>query len=98
MTLSGINQDTLVQLEISVQKLEALFDKGELCAADIHCLNCQSKTCIWNLCLNSCAKRMHCDKALYKECIPCGQSLQNSKNSQALIVGVKPELFSCMFK
>jgi hypothetical protein len=60
-----------VQLEISLGRLEALFNKGVLCAADVHCLNCASKTCIWNLCLSVCAKRMQCGRinpGLYTNC------------------------------
>ena len=49
-----------VQIEIGIEKLESLFNKGDLCAADIRCLNCESKKCIWNLCLTSCARRMEC--------------------------------------
>ena len=50
----------LVQLEISVEKLEWLFVRGELCAAEIHCLNCQSKKHVWDLCLRCCVKRANC--------------------------------------
>lgn len=53
-------QQELIQLEISLEKLEQLFSKGEICAADIRCLNCESKNCVWNLCLNLCAARMSC--------------------------------------
>ena len=53
-------QHELIQIEISLEKVEALFSKGELCAADIHCLNCRSKKCIWNICLTSCARKMNC--------------------------------------
>jgi len=53
----------VIQLEISIEKLESLFNKGELCAAEINCLNYESKKCIWNLCLSSCAKRMLCNPA-----------------------------------
>ena len=66
-----IPQQDLVQLEISLGRLEALFNKGVLCAADVRCLNCASKTCIWNLCLSVCAKRMQCGRinpGLYTSC------------------------------
>ncbi len=52
---------TVVQLEVGIEKLESLFAKGELCAADIRCLNCDSKKSIWNLCLKSCARRSATD-------------------------------------
>ena len=60
----------MVQLEIGLDRLEALFNKGELCAADVRCLNCTSKTCVWNLCLAVCARRMHCSLAGFA-CYPC---------------------------
>ena len=50
-----------VQLEISIEKLESLFDRGELCAAEVRCLNCESKKLIWDLCLRSCVKRKLCN-------------------------------------
>ena len=55
--MNSKNQD-VVQIEMSVEKLESLFNKGELCATDFRCLNCESKAFIWNLCLTSCARRM----------------------------------------
>ncbi|NRB38611.1 MAG: hypothetical protein HRU20_09110 [Pseudomonadales bacterium] len=50
-------QTERLQLEIDVDKLESLLDKGELCAADLRCLNSGSKTRLWNLCLSTCARR-----------------------------------------
>lgn len=49
-----------VQLEITVDKLEALFSRGEICAAEIHCLNDESKKCIRNLCLKTCIRKSDC--------------------------------------
>lgn len=46
-----------VQVEISLAKLEQLFQQGELCATELHCLDESSKQAIWNLCLSSCLKR-----------------------------------------
>lgn len=50
-----------VNLSISVEKLAALFQAGHLCAADLNCLDNESKQQIWQLCLWSCNKRVHCD-------------------------------------
>ncbi|PIE82752.1 MAG: hypothetical protein CSA09_05540 [Candidatus Contendobacter odensis] len=47
-----------VQLEIKIEKLKTLFSKGELCAAEFRCLNCESKKCVWDLCLSTCAKKI----------------------------------------
>ena len=46
----------LIQLEISLEKLETLFSHGELCANDIRCLNPSAQQDIWALCLSACAK------------------------------------------
>jgi hypothetical protein len=56
-------QPAVVQLEIGLDRLESLFNQGELCAADVRCLNCASRVCIWNLCLTVCARRMQCNIA-----------------------------------
>ncbi len=45
---------TSVQIEISLDKLESLLQNGHLCAAQIRCLNAESKQHIQNLCLNTC--------------------------------------------
>jgi len=50
-----------VNLSISVEKLAALFQAGHLCAADLNCLDHESKQQIWQLCLWSCNKRVHCE-------------------------------------
>ena len=74
-------QHELIQLEISLEKLEILFSKGEICAADIHCLNCRSKKCIWNICLTSCAKAMNCslmNDPNNKSCLSAINSLKNN--------------------
>jgi len=63
----------VVQLEIEVDKLEALFNKGELCAADVHCLNSKSKMCIQNLCLTACARRLQRNSAYSGFNICCKQ-------------------------
>lgn len=81
----------LVQLEISLKKLETLFNNGDICAADVRCLNCSSKTCIWNLCLTSCAKRMHCTLD-NKTSNPCCQQLTNNTCDDITVhIGVKVE-------
>ncbi|WP_237443715.1 hypothetical protein [Sinobacterium norvegicum] len=46
-----------VQLEIDIDKLEALFVTGQLCASELRCLNGTTKARIWNLCLKSCHQR-----------------------------------------
>ena len=36
LPMSGENQD-VVQIEIGIEKLESLFNKGEVCATDFRC-------------------------------------------------------------
>ena len=45
-----------VRLEISTDKLRELVSAGVLCATDFRCLDCQSKQCVWRICLLSCIK------------------------------------------
>jgi len=63
----------VVQIEIGIDKLESLFNKGQLCATDFRCLNCESKKCIWDLCLASCAKRMQCELTSFECYTSCEQ-------------------------
>lgn len=46
-----------VQVEISEETLCRLFMKGQLCAAELNCLNLDSKHTVQNLCLESCLYR-----------------------------------------
>ena len=55
-----------LQIEIGADKLELLFNKGELCAAEIRCLNAESKQSLWRLCLSSCSKRMQANIFSFK--------------------------------
>jgi len=45
-----------VRLEISADRLHGLLKMGALCAADFRCLDCESKQCVWRLCLMNCIK------------------------------------------
>ena len=84
------NQNT-VQIEIGIEKLESLFSKGQLCASDFRCLNCESKKCIWNLCLTSCAKRMQCKLANFEYYTSCEQSSEKLLNDSLVLVCVEPK-------
>jgi hypothetical protein len=90
LSMSGENQDT-VQIEIGVEKLESLFNKGELCVFDFRCLNCESKKCIWNLCLTSCAKRMHCNLLSFERHAYCEQSAEKVLKDPSVFVCVKQD-------
>ena len=66
MTLNNEQQKkTVVQLEITLERLELLFNKGLLCAVDVSPLNSESKACIWDLCLSSCVKKLQCKLVLF---------------------------------
>lgn len=43
-----------VRLEMSEKTLKSLLTAGHVCAADFHCLDGESKQCLWRLCLESC--------------------------------------------
>jgi hypothetical protein len=45
-----------VRLEISAKKLLSLLDAGALCAADLRCLDCESKHCVREICLRNCLR------------------------------------------
>ena len=46
-----------VRLEMSENTLRSLLTSEQVCAADFHCLDCESKQCLWRLCLECCANR-----------------------------------------
>jgi hypothetical protein len=81
----------VVQLEIGIEKLESLFNKGELCAADVSCLNCASKDCIWNLCLTACARRMHSNIIGFRPNKSCSQSVGQWHQDARVPITVKHE-------
>lgn len=85
-------EQDVVQLEIGIDKIESLFNKGELCAAEISCLNCESKKCIWNLCLSLCAKRMACKKVDLKYNAYCEKSAESIQRDHTVLVHVKQEI------
>jgi len=45
-----------VRVELNVELLAELMRQGKLCAADIRCLDKESKQKVWQLCLHECAK------------------------------------------
>ncbi|NOX76498.1 MAG: hypothetical protein GXP17_07795 [Gammaproteobacteria bacterium] len=47
-----------VRVEISADKLRELVNAGALCAADVHCLDCESKQCVWQVCLRACMAQL----------------------------------------
>ena len=47
-----------VRVAIDRKRLQALLETGVICAADFHCLDCESKHCVWKLCLQACKRRL----------------------------------------
>ncbi len=45
-----------VRVEVAEETLCRLLRAGQLCAAELRCLDCESKQCLWRLCLESCLK------------------------------------------
>ncbi|MCL1142551.1 hypothetical protein [Shewanella gaetbuli] len=54
-----------VNISISERKLAQLIQSGNLCAADINCLDKTSKQLIWKLCLWCCKKRIDCHEVFF---------------------------------
>ncbi|GGP75486.1 hypothetical protein [Shewanella ulleungensis] len=64
-----------VNVAIDSNKVAQLIKAGHLCAADLQCLDRQSKQTLWQLCLWSCQKRIGCQKS------QCHQHCQLSMGS-----------------
>jgi len=47
-----------VRIALSAEKLQELMRSGALCAGDMHCLDCESKQCVWRICLRACLKHL----------------------------------------
>jgi len=46
--------DNWLCVAITEETLRRLLAADQLCAADLHCLDCSSKTCLRRLCLETC--------------------------------------------
>ncbi|MGS0693360.1 hypothetical protein [Shewanella sp. 0m-4] len=57
-----------LNISISEDKIAKLIQQGVLCAADFKCLDSDTKKAVWQLCLWSCEKRIHCDKQCQDHC------------------------------
>ena len=51
--------DICLRLELSAATVLRLLTRGELCAADLRCLDCASKDCVWRLLLLSAERTLH---------------------------------------
>jgi hypothetical protein len=48
--------DKTVKLEMKASTLKRLLETRQVCATDFHCLDCSSKQCIKQLCLQTCLR------------------------------------------
>jgi hypothetical protein len=65
-----------LRLEMSEEMLSRLLTIGQVCAADFRCLDCESKQCLWRLCLESCATN-----------VTCGMGTQSGHNGWCRVCG-----------
>lgn len=62
-----------LHIEVSTKKIHDLLAQGQLCAADIHCLDDHSKQCLKKLCLKTCLHRTSLSKTSIKHTDNCKQ-------------------------
>lgn len=56
-----ISSDNVIRFEISAEKMNDLLVHRQICAADIRCLDTNSKQCLKKLCLKTCLHNAkHC--------------------------------------
>jgi hypothetical protein len=79
-----------MNLGISIEKVASLLKAGHLCAADIQCLDKQTKQELWQLCLWCCDKRAVCHQAACK----AGDNEANTSTALACQSLAKPHKHS----
>lgn len=52
-----------LRVEIDAATLLRLLQRQLLCAAELRCLDCESKHCLWRLCLTACLECDGCERA-----------------------------------
>jgi len=70
--------EMFVRVELTASTLGCLMAAGHLCAADFRCLDCESKNCVWRMCLMNCIKQ---GKTRWENACPCGSCGQCDKGS-----------------
>ena len=61
-----------VRLELTVEVVARLLEQKQLCVADFRCLDCESKSCVWRMCLMNCAKNIKTEADTGCPCQGCG--------------------------
>jgi hypothetical protein len=77
-----------IRLEIESATLYRLLAEGVLCAADFRCLDCESKNCVWRLCLMSCKEKMNPGGC--RNCGGCPNSNRKPGKEESTPVRFKP--------
>ena len=63
-----IEKENRLCVEISAHTLKRLIMDNQLCAADLNCLDCESKFCLRRLCLECCTpKKLLRNEARYPQ-------------------------------
>ncbi|ABV87532.1 hypothetical protein [Shewanella pealeana] len=76
-----------LNISISEAKIAQLIQQGQLCAADFKCLDSETKQAVWQLCLWSCEKRIHCDKHCQQQCKSlCHEQSQESVKGAIAVI------------
>lgn len=73
-----------VRLEIDADRLRRLLKMGALCAADFHCLDCESKQCVWRLLLMNCEKNLNAETGCNSRCSECGRPRAGTKRGSEI--------------
>ncbi len=60
---SRSEQEGRIRLELGTNTFLRLIEERQLCAADFHCLDCESKRHVWRLYLTACVKCMQKEPA-----------------------------------
>jgi hypothetical protein len=82
-------RDKSLRIEVGEEVILRLLEAGHVCAADFRCLDCESKKCIWRLCLESCAYKLklnHATETYHRgRCRACGRHLTNRYRKSASV-------------
>jgi len=77
-----------IRLEMESGVIYRLLVSGALCASDFHCLDRESKTCVWRLCLMSCGEKMNPGSC--RNCGGCPNGNRNAGALKAVPIQMKP--------
>ncbi len=77
-----------IRLEMESGTLYRLLVSGALCVSEFRCLDCESKTCVWRLCLMSCGEKMNPGGC--RNCGGCPNGTRNVDAVKAVPIQTKP--------